>query len=160
MATAIHSPSGARASDSRWPTAMVSGLVLTVIATLAPVVDMFTVDTISDHVRESYPDWGSALVDADRNAMVIYLVITGVLGILCWLFVIRAIIAGKRWARLAAAISLVAGTVGALVNLTLPGGEYDVILPIGYGTLTLLPCLAGLAAVFSLWRPGYGKRRA
>jgi len=63
-------------------------------------VDIATVDTISDHVRAAYPAWGPASVGADRNAIVIYLVITGV--------------------------------------------------------LTLLPSLAGLIVVVSLWRPGHG----
>ncbi len=134
---------------------MVAGLILTVIATVAPIVDMATVDTISDHVRAAYPAWGQTLVAADRNAMVIYLVVTGVLGIVSWLWVIRAVMAGKRWARAAATSACAAGLLLALVNLTTGGGQYDVILPTGYGVLTLLPSLAGLLAVVSLWRPGH-----
>ena len=42
------------------------------------------------------------------------------------------------------------------MNLTTGGGQYDVILPAGYGMLTLLPSLAGLIVVVSLWRPGHG----
>lgn len=141
------------AAGPRWPAAMTAGLILTVIATVAPVVDIVTVDTISDHVRAAYPAWGQASVHADRNAMVIYLVITGVLGIICWLCVIRSVVAGKRWARAAATSACAVGLLIALVNLTTGGDRYDVILPTGYGLLTLLPSLAGLAAVVSLWRP-------
>jgi len=141
------------AVSPRWPTAMVAGLILNVIAAVAPVVDIATVDTISDHVRSAYPTWDHALVTADRNAMVIYLVVTGVLGIISWVFVIWAVITGKRWARATATCAFIVGALFALMNLTLGGGNYDVILPTGYGVLTLLPCLAGLAAVVSLWRP-------
>lgn len=143
------------AAGPRWPAAMTAGLILNVIATVAPVVDIATVDTISDHVRAAYPSWGHALVESDRNAMVIYLVVTGVLGIICWLCVIWAVIARKRWARAAATSAFAAGALLALMNLTLGGGQYSVILPTGYGVLTLLPSLAGLAAVVSLWRRGH-----
>ncbi|MBO0731884.1 MAG: hypothetical protein J2P57_21675 [Acidimicrobiaceae bacterium] len=140
------------ASGPRWPIAMVTGLTLNVIATIAPVVDVATVDTLSDHVRAAYPAWGPSLVDADRNAMLIYLVVTGVLGIISWLCVIRAVVAGKRWAPIAATSAFAVGAILALTNLTLGGGHYHVILPTGYGVLTLLPSLAGLVAVVSLWR--------
>ncbi len=39
------------AAGPRWPAAMVAGLILNVIAAVAPVVDVATVDTISNHVR-------------------------------------------------------------------------------------------------------------
>lgn len=155
MATRGYNDSGI-AAGPRWPAAMAAGLILNVIATVAPVVDIATVDTISDHVRAAYPAWGTASVGADRNAMVIYLVITGVLGIVTWLYVIRAVKVGKRWARAAATSAFAVGMLLALVNLTTGGGQYDVILPTGYGVLTLLPSLAGLVAVVSLWRPGHG----
>lgn len=155
MALREHRHSLTAAGSPRWPAAMVAGLILNVIAAVAPVVDVATIDTISGHVRAAYPGWGDALVAADRNAMVIYLVVTGVLGITSWLCVIWAVIAGKRWARAAAASALAAGVLVATVNLTLGGGQYDVILPAGYGVLTLLPSLAGLVAVVSLWRPGH-----
>lgn len=154
MALRAYKDSRISAAGPRWPAAMVAGLILNVIAAVAPVVDIATVDTISDHVRAAYPGWGHTLVESDRNAIVIYLVVTGILGIISWLFVIRAVVAGKRWARAAATSAFTIGALLALMNLTLGGGNYDVILPAGYGVLTLLPSVAGLVAVVSLWRPG------
>ena len=122
-------------------------------------MDAATVDTISNHMRAAYPAWGQALAAEGRNAIVIYLAVTGVLGIISWLFVIRAVIAGKRWARAAATSAFAAGVLLALVNLTVGGGQYTVIVPTGYGVLTLLPSLAGLIAVVSLWRPGHRGQR-
>lgn len=61
------------------------GPTLTIFATLAPLLDIATVDTLSGHVRDAYPDQGPGMVAADRNTVVIYLVVTGVLGILGWL---------------------------------------------------------------------------
>ncbi|WAL65923.1 hypothetical protein ORV05_34570 [Amycolatopsis cynarae] len=147
MATPTDNP-----TRRRWPGAMLLGLALTVVATVAPLVDVATVDTVADHVRAAYPDWGPDLVKADRNAIVIYLVIIGVLGILCWLPMIWAVVTRKRWARGAATTVFAVGACLSLAHLTMGGGAYKVILPVGYGILTLLPSIAGLAAVVSLWR--------
>jgi hypothetical protein len=143
----------------RRPAAMYIGLALTVLATLAPLVDVATIDTLSQHVRDAYPGWGPALVRDDRNAMVIYLLITGGLGIITWLWTIWAVTTRRRWARLAATTAFAAGAGVALLNLTLGGGHYHTILPLVYGLLTLLPALAGLAAVVSMWRTGRGVTR-
>jgi hypothetical protein len=133
---------------------MYIGLVLTVLVTLAPLVDVATVDTLAQHVRDAYPTWGPALVRDDRNAMVIYLLITGGLGIVTWLWTIWAVTTRRRWARLAVTAAFAAGAGIALLNLTVGGGKYHTILPPAYGLLTLLPALAGLAAVASMWRRG------
>lgn len=142
-------PSAPVAQNGR---AMYIGLGLTVLATLAPLLDVATVDTLSKHVRDAYPAWGPDLVAGDRNAMVLYLVITGGLGILAWLWTIRAVRAGKRRAHIATTIAFAAGATVALLNLTAGGGAYDLVLPAGYGVLTLLPCLAGVVVVVSVWR--------
>lgn len=134
------------------PTAMFLGLALAVIATVAPLVDLATADTTWDHVRDAYPTWSDALVRGDRNAIVLWLVITGTLGVLTWLWTIYAVTARKRWALRATVTAFVAGTSVALANLTMPGGQYDIIVPPVLGWLTLLPCLAGLAAVVSIRR--------
>lgn len=147
---------GRPAAPARRPrsAAMYIGLGLTVLATAAPLVDVATADTLAQHVRDAYPAWGPGLVSEDRNAMVIYLLITGALGIITWLTTIWAVTARKRWARPAATVALIAGAGIALLNLTVGGGNYHTILPTAYGLLTLLPAVAGTAAVASLWRGG------
>jgi hypothetical protein len=145
-------PDRPAAPAQRRPAAMYIGLGLTVLATAAPLIDVATADTLAQHVRDAYPSWGPALVAEDRNAMLIYLLITGGLGIITWLWTLWAVTTRKRWARPAATAALAAGAGIAVLNLTLGGGNYRTILPPAYGLLTLLPALAGLAAVASLWR--------
>lgn len=134
------------------PTAMFLGLALTVIATVAPLVDVATIDTIWDHVRDAYPTWSDTLVGGDRTAILLWLVITGGLGVLTWLWTIYAVTARKRWASKATVTGFLAGTCVALVNLTLTGGQYEIVVPTVYGWMTLLPCIPGLAAVVSVRR--------
>ncbi|NUW36012.1 hypothetical protein HTZ77_32020 [Nonomuraea sp. SMC257] len=57
-------------------------------------------------------------------------------------------------AAFASTVAFAAGTRVALADLGMGGDHYDVIVPYAYGALTLLPCLAGLAAVVSVWRRG------
>ncbi|MFJ2900558.1 hypothetical protein ACIO87_37580 [Streptomyces sp. NPDC087218] len=131
---------------------MYVGLALTAVTAIAPLVDAVTVDTIAGHVRAAYPDWGPGPVGQDRTAITVYLAVTGGLGVLLWLLVIRAVAAGRRWARTAATSAWAAGMTVAMVDLGMGGERYEVIVPVGYGVLTLLPCVAGGVAVVRLWR--------
>lgn len=132
--------------------ALYAGLALTVIAAVAPLIDIATVDTLTDHVRQAYPDWPASEVSKDRDAIAIYLAVAGGLGLVCWLVAIGAVAARRRWAKIAVTVLFAAGTLIALTNMSLGGENYDTILPPAYGLLGLLPCLAGLAAVVLVWR--------
>ncbi|MQM28252.1 hypothetical protein [Glycomyces albidus] len=60
----------------------------------------------------------------------------------------------------ARAVTTVLFGLGLLTSLTVlsTGGEnYDLIVPLGYGLLGLLPVLAGAGAVAAVWR---GRRAA
>ncbi|MFJ2770526.1 hypothetical protein [Streptomyces sp. NPDC087300] len=131
---------------------MYAGLALTAVTAIAPLVDAATADTIAGHVRAAYPQWGPGPVGQDRTAITTYLAVTGGLGALLWLLTIRAVATGRRWARAAATAAWGAGVTVALVNLSAGGEQYKVIVPVGYGVLTLLPCVLGGAAVIRLWR--------
>lgn len=128
------------------------GLVLTVLVTAAPLIDMVTVDTVADHVRGAYPNWPAGSVAADRAAIVGYLGIVGILGIGGWLWSIRLVTRRANRARAAATSMFVLGALTALLNLTYGSGPYDRVVPMAYGLLGLLPVLAGAAAIVSLWR--------
>ena len=151
MTTTIDRPASARAGR---PVAMYLGLALTMLATLAPLLDLATVDTLAAHVRDAYPSWGQDLVAKDRDAIAVYLVATGAAGTVLWSLTIWAVMTAKRWARLAAFAGFGAGVLVALANLTGGGDHYDVVVPYAYGTLTLPACVAGLAALVSLRRHG------
>lgn len=145
-------------THSRRSTALYIGLALTVIATIAPLLDIATIDTLTAHVRDAYPDWGSDVVSADRNAIAIWIAVGSGLGIPLWLLTIWAVNAQKRWARVVAVIGFALGLLVALINLSIGGDRYDVVVPYAYGTLTLLPCVAGIAAMVAIWRKRTGPR--
>ncbi|MGC4944409.1 hypothetical protein [Kribbella sp. DT2] len=132
--------------------ALVAGLLLTVLATAAPLVDLATVDSIGDHVRSAYPDWSAADVSKDRTAITVYLVAVGVLGLVGWLTTLAGVNRGKRWTRWVGTTLFAVGATVALIDVSVGGEAYKTIVPLFHGTLGLLPALVGLVAVVALWR--------
>ncbi|MFG1812176.1 hypothetical protein ACGFIF_00305 [Kribbella sp. NPDC049174] len=132
--------------------ALYAGLALTLIATLAPLIDLVTADSIGDHVRAAYPDWSADLVAKDRNAITIYLVAVGALGLAGWLWSIVAVTRGKRRARGISTTLFLIGATVQLIGLSIGGEAYTTIVPTLHGVLGFLPSLAGLVAVVGLWR--------
>jgi hypothetical protein len=91
-------------------------------------------------------------VSLDRNAIASYLAVTSALGIPLWLLTIRAVRRGRRWGLVVGAVALAAGILIALTNLSVGGEHYQVIVPYLFGTLTLLPCIAGVVGLVQAWR--------
>ena len=149
-ATARPSAPSAQTRNPALP-AMWTGLVLTVLAALAPVLDLLAAGTIEAHVRTTYPDWPDEWVQADTTAIAVGLGVIGLLGVISWLIILRATIRGRRWPTIVATVVWVlAATVTAAT--TAPAGAYDQLVPMGLALITALPCLAGLVAVVQLWR--------
>lgn len=134
---------------------MYVGMALTAVLMVAPLVDMVTVDSIASHVRDAYPNWPDRLVALDRNAIVGWLGGVGLLGLGAWLWAILSARRGRRSARWVGTVMFTLGLVVALVDLSVGGGAYSQVIPLGYGLLGLLPVAVGLVAVVSLWLPGH-----
>jgi len=132
---------------------MYAGLGLGVVALIAPYLDHVTANVLADHIRAGYPGYSRARVGAAATTYVIYLSVIGALGIGCWLGAIRAVRAGRRWARAAATAAFAAGTGIALFDLLIRDTSGDTGLPPLLSWTGVLPCLAGLLAVVLLWRP-------
>lgn len=132
--------------------AMYTGLGLTVVAMIVPYVDHATANVLADHIRVGYPAYAQARIDSAVTTYLVYLSVVGALGIICWLGTIRALKAGKRWARGAATVMFALGTGIALIDLLVRDTSGDTGLPPLLGWAGMLPCLAGLLAVTLLWR--------
>lgn len=132
--------------------AMYAGLGLTVVAMIVPYVDHATTNVLADHIRAGYPAYTQARIDAAATIYLAYLSAVGVLGIVCWLWSIRAVKARKRWPRATATLMFALGTAVALMDLLIRDTSGDTGLPPLLGLVGMLPCLAGAVAVTSLWR--------
>lgn len=138
--------------------AMYAGLGLTLVAIIVPYVDHATANVLADHIRAGYPEYTQAHIDSAVTTYLVYLSVVGALGIICWLWTIRAVKAGKRWARGAATAVFALGTGIALTDLLVKDTSGDTGLPPLLGWAGMLPCLAGLLAVTLLWRRSWPVR--
>ena len=131
-------------------TAMGIGLLITVIVSIALIIDQLNGQTLVRHVQVLYAPHD---LNPDPNILFGYLYVVGVIGILLWLATIWGIIQRKRGARVVATIVFVLGSSVALFNVFV--SEYGMqIFPTLWGVLGLLPSVAGLVAVIVLWRQG------
>jgi hypothetical protein len=128
------------------------GLALTVIAAVYPFVDRATTHLLADHIRAGYPSYPQTRVDSAVTTYLILLSVIGALGVLAWLWMIRAVKVGKRWARPAATVMFLLGTSVELTGLLTKDTSGDTGLPPTLGWIGMVPCLAGLLAVTLLWR--------
>ena len=131
---------------------MYAGLALTVVALVVPHVDHATGNVLADHIRAGYPGYTPARIDTAVTTYLVYLSVIGALGVVCWLWTIRAVMAGKRRARRTATALFAIGTGVALFDLLVKDTSGDTGLPPLLGWVGMLPCLAGLLAVTLLWR--------
>ncbi|MFE7404733.1 hypothetical protein [Isoptericola sp. NPDC057559] len=140
-----------RPAQRRTTAAMVGGLALTVLVAVAPFLDG-TTHLLADHVRAGYPGYGPDEVRAAVTAYQYLLAGVGVVGVVAWLWAIRAVRSGRRWARGAATAAFALALVLALTALLTRDTSGDVGLAPALGWAGLLPCVAGAVAVVLLWR--------
>lgn len=129
--------------------AMYAGLVLTIAAMAVLFVDHATGNVLAGHIQAGYPGYSPARVDTAATTYLITLSVIGVLGVASWLWTIRTVRAGKRWA---ATAMFVVGTSIALTMLLIRDTSGDTGLPPLLGWVGIIPCVAGLSAVVLLWR--------
>lgn len=131
--------------------ALYAGLVLTVIAALAPLNDAVS-DNLADHIRAGYPHYTPARIDSAVTTYEVILTVIGVVGVLGWIAAIYAVTVGKPWAAGLATGLFVGGLGIALSDLFIRDTSGETGLSPLLGWLGVLPCLPGLASVVALWR--------
>jgi hypothetical protein len=132
--------------------AMYASVALSVVAMIVPYVDHATANVLAEHIRAGYPTYSQSRIDTAVTTYLVYLSTVGVLSVICWLWTIRAVNAGKRSARGAATAMFVLGTSVALFDLLVKDTSGDPGLPPLLGWIGMLPWLTGLLAVTLLWR--------
>ncbi|MGW0658422.1 hypothetical protein [Streptodolium elevatio] len=131
--------------------AMYAGLGLTVLGTAAPYVDLATGHLLADHIRAGYPTYTDARIDSAVTTYLVLLSAIGALGVLAWLWTIRAVKAGRRWAQTGSTVMFALGTGAGLTGLLTKDTSGATGLPSALGWAGMAPCLAGLVAVALLW---------
>ncbi len=132
--------------------AMYAGLALTVVTLVVTYIDHATANDLADHIRAGYPTYSPGHIHTAATTYLVYLSIIGALGVISWLWTIRTVNGGKRWARGATTAMFALGTGISLFDLLVRDTSGDTGLSPLLGWIGMLPCLAGLSAVTLLWR--------
>jgi hypothetical protein len=67
--------------------AMYVGLLLALVASVAPYIDRATGQALAHHIRSGYPGYSHLRVDTAVTTWVVILTVVGVLGIVSWVWV-------------------------------------------------------------------------
>ena len=132
--------------------AMYAGLGFTVFAAIVPFIDRATgPNVLAGHLRSGYPAHSPARIDSAVMVWLVYLSVLGALGIIGWFLAIRAVRAGRRWARSVTTCIFALGAGVAVFNLLVRDTSGDTGLPPQLGWVGMLPVVAGVLAVALLW---------
>jgi hypothetical protein len=130
------------------------GAGLQLVCIVLPLLDLWIFGSIERHVAAAYPDWGPAEVAGDRNAIVIYLVAVGAVGLLGWLVTIWTARRG-RGVRATVTTLFVLGMITLITTAGISGGAYDQVVPLWLGlTLLFVLVLPGVTALVAAWSRG------
>jgi hypothetical protein len=115
-------------------------------------IDHATADVLAHHIHAGYPHYSPARIDSAAAAYIVYLSVTGAVGLVAWIWTIRAVHRNKQWIHLAATLIFAVATSLSLTNLLIKDTSGDTGLPPLLGWVGMLPCLPGLVIVILLWR--------
>lgn len=141
-----------RTTQARALPMLYTGLALTILASLAPIVDLGAGGWLAAHIRHGYPGYTNAEVHAAATTWIAVLASLGVLGAAGWITTIAVVRRGRRWAAPVATGLFVVGALAALAAALTPDTSGEVGLAPSLGAIGLLPVLAGAVAVALLWR--------
>ncbi len=136
------------------------GLTLTVLAMVAPYVDRAEGQVLASHILDGYPHYSAAQVDSAVTTYLVILTSVGVVGVVGWLWTLRAVDGGRPWTPWLAAALFVGAVTVALSGLTVKDTSGDVGLAPLLAWIEVLPCVAGGVAVVQLVRQRTEMRRS
>lgn len=127
------------------------GAGLQVVCIVLPLLDLWIFGSVERNVETAYPAWGPGEIAGDRNAIVVYLVTVGVLGLLGWLATLWAAQRG-RGVRTIVTTLFALGMTTLIITAGVGGEAYEQIVPLWLGlTLLFIPVLPGIAALLAAW---------
>jgi hypothetical protein len=122
--------------------AMYGGAAVSLIYLIASIV---TVGSTKTAIEKRFPDLTASQVSTEQHVLLIAGVVGGLIAIAAWIFIARACLAGKNWARITGTVLFGIGTLDAFGGLINP-----VAAPVKI--LAFVIWAFGLIAVIRLWQ--------
>ena len=115
------------------------------LSTVELIVGLTTIGSVKSAIKQAYPHYTASQVHSLEVASVVIGVLVGLISIGLWLWMARASLAGRNYARITGTVFFGLNTLFLLLSLRAPH--------VGIGLVFyVLVWLAGLGAVIMLWR--------
>ena len=121
---------------------MYAGAALSVIEI---IIGLFTVGSLRSAIRSRYPNYSTSQIHTAEVAALTVAVVVGLLGVGLWIWMARANLGGRSWARIVATVLFAINTIDVLAAIVQPHSAISLILAV-------LVWLAGLGAIWMLWQ--------
>jgi hypothetical protein len=115
------------------------------ISTVSLIVTLADVGGVKSAIKRAKPTWTAAQVNSYDRFIISLAVVSGLIGIGLWLWMARANLRGKNWARIVSSVLFALATLDLIGVFTEPKTALGLVFP-------LLTWLVGLGAIVLLWR--------
>jgi len=115
------------------------------VSTVSLIISLIDIGGTKSAIRKARPSLTAAQVNQLNTFIIALAIISGVLGIVLWLWMARANGNGRNWARIVSSVLFALATVDLWGVLSQPKTLLSLIFPV-------LTWLVGLGAIIFLWR--------
>lgn len=116
------------------------------ISLVSLVVSLTTTGSLKGAIRSHYPHYTTTQVNHLYNQIIAAAIVSAVIGIALWLFMAWANGKGMSWARIVSCVLFAFNTIGLIAFFRQPETALSLVFEV-------LVWLAGLGAIWFLWRP-------
>lgn len=121
---------------------MYAGAALSVIEI---VVGLLTMGNLKSAIRAKFPHYTASQIHSAEIATVTVAIVVALIGVALWIWMARANLAGRGWARMVASVLFALNTIDLFVAIGQPHSVVGLVLAV-------LTWLVGLGAIWFLWQ--------
>jgi hypothetical protein len=115
------------------------------VSAISLIATILTIGSLKTAIHNKSPNLTQAQLHTAQNAAIGLAIVLGLLGIGLWIWMARANLAGKNWARITSTVFFGLDTLGVLASL----GQGEPLLS---RLISIVVWLIGLGAILMLWR--------
>jgi hypothetical protein len=115
------------------------------VSTVSLVISLVSISGTKAAIRKARPSLTAAQVNQLNTFIIVLAVVSGLIGVILWLWMARVNSQGRNWARIVSTVLFGLATVDILGVLAQPKTVLSLVFPV-------LTWLVGLGAVVLLWR--------
>jgi hypothetical protein len=116
------------------------------VSTVSLIVSLVSIGGTKAAIRKAKPSLTVAQVNQLNTFIVALALISGLVGIALWLWMARATLQGRNWARILSSVLFLLATLDLFGVISQPKTVLGLVFPV-------LTWLVGLGAIVLLWRP-------